>query len=99
MYYKFKTVNEYNSAKILNEMSQLISNKTDLPTHHVHVKNMIQFVLTRKHEDIFMAVTTKNVAKYLVSFIPTTSVGELKRLASLNDPVCLVIIVLMNLGK
>ena len=86
-YYNFKQFKDYNETKILNEMNGLILNKDDLPNNPMHIKTMVQYMLARKHEELYNQINANNVASFLIRFIPNEPIEEIRRKANLSDPV------------
>ena len=87
MYYKFITLDDVDSQLIFERMKKIISSKRDLPKDVSEIENMILFMLPRKEESLYKTINQTNIARILVSFIPTEPFEEIQKNANEGDPV------------
>ena len=73
--------------KIFREMKSIAKNKNDLPQTIEGVQDMILAITTRKEERVCRELNLRNLAAFLVKWIPTEPLEELQRKADENDPV------------
>ena len=88
MYYDFLKATDFNGAAILQQMRTLAApNSDDVPDNAGSILRMIAFLLPRKEETLYGKINRTNMAKHLVSFIPSETFAEIKQKADLKDPV------------
>ena len=88
MYYKFiQPTIDVNPISIFEKMKKIIPNKRDLPKDWYEVANMVVFMLPRKEESLYKTINQTNIARILVSFIPTEPFEEIQKNANEGDPV------------
>lgn len=73
--------------KIFREMKSIAKNKNDLPQTIEGVQDMIFAITTRKEERVCRELNSRNLAAFLVKWIPTEPLEEIQRKADENDPV------------
>ena len=87
MYYDFLNFMDLDFGAILQQMKKLATNKDDIPMDPINVLKMILYMMLRKEEELYKQINPKNLARHLVSFIPTESFEEIEKKAALNEPV------------
>lgn len=87
MYYKFITPDDVNTSSVFERMKKIISNKRDLPRDVSEIENMILFMLPRKEESLYKTINQTNIARILISCIPSEPFEEIQKNANEGDPV------------